>query len=486
MSKLIYDNPWLVEQLLQAGLDSEKKLSKKGQAVPETPVAAALKSILGNLYSQINPQDASSGVSHETSGADVFSHNMDSMGDLVQWLLANGTKIGGKVIVYPNTVDQPSEEYGYFKIEPGTEIVLPIKRSDTSVVGYWINSAALKNYLVSLQADPKLKNNVMFQVQLLKLIQDANKQLDLDVSEQYKEPEKVLPDTTLVDKTRQMLDPTQWFNQGDIPLTIGDLKDSTTLNAWLSSKNIGLNIGGHTGGMGINHPEFDHCAVLKILNQRAGYNATRASTAEAKEVAAAYAQKVKAIAAEIKCDLSGQQQPGKDKPGAGGTGDGLSAATPEMLYKLSSLRPFNAQYISFPEIKNFVQTYASYANNADVTQMANTIVRYMETFKTYLGQAADTFQLNNLTGSRFKAMLVNANQGVMASDLLYNIITYAGQLYQRLVVSLQTIAQDQEKAKYIDYRAMQQQVTPGGPQQTNATSLDDLRQNIQREWNAGK
>jgi hypothetical protein len=130
--------------------------------------------------------------------------------------------------------------------------------------------------------------------------------------------------------------------------------------------------------------------------------------------------------------------------------------------------------------------YAKYANDGDVTQMANTLVRYMDTFKTYLGQSSDTFQLNNLNNNRFKSMLTNGNQAVLASDLLYNIITYAGQLYQRLVVSLQTIAQDPAKSKYIDYRAMQQQVTPGGPQQTNATSLDDLRQSIQREWNANK
>jgi hypothetical protein len=179
-------------------------------------------------------------------------------------------------------------------------------------------------------------------------------------------------------------------------------------------------------------------------------------------------------------------EPGK-QPGQQGQGQGgLSAASPQMLYQLSSLKPFNAQYISFPEIKRFVELYAKYANDPDVNQMASTISRYMDTFKSYLGQSMDTFQLNNIDSNRFKSMLRNGNEAVLASDLLYNIITYAGQLYQRLVVSLQTIAQDPEKSKYIDYRAMQQQVTPGGPQQTNVTSLDDLRQRLQRDWNARK
>ena len=57
-------------------------------------------------------------------------------------------------------------------------------------------------------------------------------------------------------------------------------------------------------------------------------------------------------------------------------------------------------------------------------------------------------------------------------------------LYQRLVTSLQTIAQDPERGKYIDYRGMQQQITPGGPQQTNATTLHDLSASLEREWMA--
>jgi len=484
---LIHDNPWLVSQLIQAALDSENKLSKKGQAAPaqEQPVATGLKSILNNLRNQINPgSDSTGAISHETSGADVFSHNMDSMGDLVQWLANNGTRVGGKAIVYAGNVARPGEEYGYFKIEPGTEILVrdnPARpdRGNASLVGFWINPEALKNYLVSLQSDEKLKTNVMFQVQLLKLIQDANKQLDLDVSEQYKAPEKVLPDTTVADSTPQELNPTQWSTQGNIPLTLGDLKDSTTLNAWLSSKNIGLNIGGHTGGMMINHPDFDHCALLKILNQRAGFKASRATTAEAKEIAAAYAQKIKAIAAEIKCDLSAQpQQPGQEKPG--GQAGGLAAASPQILQELSSLKPFNSQYISFPEIGKFLQLYGQYANDPSVSELINRLNTGINVFKSYT-TGSDTIQLYNLTTDQFKAMLKSGSYATLAADQLYEIIMYAGQLYQRLVNSLQTIAQDPNRGTYIDYRAMQQQVTPGGPQLTNVTTLNRLRFNIKQE-----
>jgi hypothetical protein len=488
MSKLIYENPWLVSQLLQAGLESEAKLAKKGQAAPtaqpEQPIATALKSILNNLKNQITPgKDPGGSITHETSGADVFSHNMDSMGDLVQWLSSNGTRFGGGTIVYPGNRERPSDDYGYFKIEPGTEIVVPLATPDRSVVAYWINPEALKNYLVSLQGDPKLKNNVMFQVQLLKLIQDANTQLDLDISEQYKEPEKTLPDSTVADNTTQELNPTQYSTQGNIPLTLGDLKDSTTLNAWLSNKKIGLNIGGHTGGMMINHPEFDHCAVLKILNQRAAFNAARATSADAKAVAAAYAQKVKAIAAEIRCDLGGQQQPGQEKPG--GAGGGLAAASPQILMQLSSLKPFNSQYISFPELTKFLTLYGQYANDPAVTDMVNKLDAGMKKFKSYYS-GTDTINLYNMTKDQFKSMLQNGSYATIAADQLMEVIMYAGQLYQRLVNSLQTIAQDPARGKYIDYRAMQQQITPGGPQTANMDTLNRLRYSIDQEVKSQK
>jgi len=490
---LIHDNPWLVSQLIQAALDSENKLSKKGQAAPaqEQPVATGLKSILNNLRNQINPgSDSTGAISHETSGADVFSHNMDSMGDLVQWLANNGTRVGGKAIVYAGNVARPGEEYGYFKIEPGTEILVrdnPARpdRGNASLVGFWINPEALKNYLVSLQEDEKLKTNVMLQVQLLKLIQDANKQLDLDVSEQYKAPEKTLPDTQVLDTVVKDMDPQQWFNPGNVPLTIGDLKDATTFNAWLSKNSISIKVGERR--MMINHPEFDRCAILKILNQRVKYTSDRAQTAEAKQVAVVYGQKIKALAVEVQCDLGAQpQQPGQEKPGD--QGGGLAAASPQILQKLSSLRPFNAQYISFPEIKKFVDLYATYANDPTVTQLAGNINQYMDTAKNqYFG--TDTLQINNIDNSRFKALLKNPSTGggsaaMPACNLLYDVVVYAGQLYQRLVFSLQTVAQDPERGKYIDYRSMQQQITPGGPQQTNVTTLHDLSESLMREWMA--
>src|SRR5271166_2560869 len=189
-SKLIHDNPWLVNQLLQAVADEESKFLKKAQTVADPmaqQTADALRSLLTNLGDQLAPA-ARNSIDHSGT-AELSSTHMESMGDFVQWLLGNNTKIGGTQIVYAGNVAQPGEDYGYYKIEPGTEIVVPLSRPDRSVVAYWINADALKRYLVSLQSDIKLQNNTMFQVQLLKLVQDANKQLDAGINEKYEAPE---------------------------------------------------------------------------------------------------------------------------------------------------------------------------------------------------------------------------------------------------------------------------------------------------------
>jgi hypothetical protein len=208
---------------------------------------------------------------------------------------------------------------------------------------------------------------------------------------------------------------------------------------------------------------------------------------------------LKSVVAKLKSTLS-SALPEKVTPkteAAGNTGTpqvnpeqsgqgGLAAASPQILTQLSSLRPFNANYISFTEISTFVDLYAKFANDDDTRRTAADLTKYISTFKLYLGQASPTIPLTNITTSRFKSMLKAGNEATNASNLLYDIVFYAGQMYQTLIVSLQSLAQDAERGKYIDYRSMQQQVVPGGPWQTNLTTLDSLRKAIQREWMAQK
>ena len=169
--------------------------------------------------------------------------------------------------------------------------------------------------------------------------------------------------------------------------------------------------------------------------------------------------------------------------GQAGQAGGLSAASPQILMQLSSLRPFNSQFISLQEISKFLELYEQYANDPNVAQMISKLKFSIQKFKDETQMGSDTIQLYNLTTSQFRGMLKNPNDAYRVAALLYDVVFYGGQLYQRLVTSLQTIANDPERGKYIDYRAMQQQVTPGGPQLTNVNDINELMYMFKQEWN---
>src|SRR6185369_9758722 len=281
----LYEDPNLIDRLLKAAEEFEKKFSKKGQAAPAAQPLANLQALLGNLRQQIHPELAKPGEFNPSSKVALDSEHMDSLGDFVKWLDTSGRK-DISILVNPERTNRPSEDFWFCKIEPSTAIVVPMARPDRSPVAYWINPQALKQYLVTLQGDDKLKGNVIFQVQLLKLIQDANKQLDLDVSEQYKE---TIPDDTVVDNLPKDLNPEQPYGAGNVPLMIKDLKDSMALNSWLKTNTITLKAKNNSF-LTVSHEDFDHCTLLKILVSRAKYNSGRATDQNAKKYAAAYDQ----------------------------------------------------------------------------------------------------------------------------------------------------------------------------------------------------
>lgn len=207
---------------------------------------------------------------------------------------------------------------------------------------------------------------------------------------------------------------------------------------------------------------------------------------------------LKAIVAKLRATLSAAL-PQKTTPQTEAAGDsttpqvspqqagqGLSGVSPQILQQLSSLRPFNSQFISFGEIQKFLDLYNKYANDPTVKQMVDRINQDIGYFKSRTNMGSDTIQLYNFTTDAFKMLLRNPRDGINAAALLHEIIVYAGQLYQRLVTSLQTLAQDAERAKYIDYRGMQQQVAPGGPQLTNVNTLNRLKFNLDEEGNRQK
>jgi len=492
----IYDKNLLAE-LIKSAIDHEVKFNKHGQLAADPNVNLEFRNYLTltkKLADQLEQKYFPSGPGETvvTTGtgkeAQLGVPDLSSLGNFFDFMVNNQIMVDNKRIVYSANEQPPDPRLWKPVTAQQIKFMMETQNEQNErtqfQADYYVNRDLLVKYVNSILRDSSKEDDEtqkFIKTMLGARLQDINRIFRTKLTTEYKEPEKVLPDNTVLDNTPKDMDPQTWFNRGNIPLTIGDLKGGTAFNAWLSGNSISIKVDNRQ--MMINHPEFDRCAIMRILNSRAKYNLDRATSAQAQQVATIYAQRIQALAGELKCDLSdksSQQQQQQQQ----GQGQGLSGASPQILQQLSSLRPFNAQYISFPEIKKFIELYTKYANDADVTKTAADLNGYMEAFKSYLGMRGDTFQLTNIDNNRFKSMLKNPSAARQAADLLYDIVVYAGQLYQRLVVSLQTVAQDAERAKYIDYRGMQQQVTPGGPQQTNVTDLNDLRQSLSREWMA--
>lgn len=464
----IYENPWLVEKLLEAGSKSEKPVVKEGQAAdPNKPVGDALRAVLNNLRDQITPlKEGPQQVGHASGGAELASHNMDSMGDLVEWMAKNGTRIGNAVIVQPGNVERPSEEYGYFKIEPGTEIVVPMARPDRSVVAYWINPEALKQYLVSLQSDPKLKNNVIFQVQLLKLIQDANRQLDVDISEEYKAPEK--EDSYPLDQTPKVLLPND-SKQGSEVLTYGDLKTTEGFNGWLISHKIGVMNDKNT--LADNADQFmrngSHCAALNILYYRAVAHlraSVRAEDSERFKIAMSQLQK---LAPLYQCTLSGTPQPGQQQPGAG------SLITPRALVGLATLKPFNTQRINFQEIDIFLTKYLEI--KPQVAPLVGQVRNAIQLANGLLKSPGMPLDVSNLNAQQVKLW---TDQPLPLLNYLYTVISVAGGVYTDFVTECKNVFQEMQGGASL-LRSVEQQITDGGPQKVNLWAIQRVMSTIQ-------
>jgi hypothetical protein len=476
----IYDNPWLVSQLLKAGHDFETKFLKRGQAAPAAPapnqqyVSDALRALLDNLRDQIKPsQEGANQIGMGSGGSELASHNMDSMGDLVEWLTKNATRIGGKIISLPGNQEKPSDDYGYFKIEPGTEILTPLQRPDRTSVAYLINPTLLQQYLISLQADPKLKGNPIFQVQLLKLIQDVNTQLNLSISETYKEPARTVDDKTELDKIPNPLDPKSSPGvKGNLSLTSGDLKSLETFNSWMINNKLTLK--SDKGTVSAGEDGFDQCGVFNALAARAKSHYTWRQNADSAFYAQYYWNQIAAVAREANCQISGQLGAGTSSDTSGATSQA------QLLQQLITLRPFNTENISFPEIKQWLETYSAYANDANITALAQKINTAMDSFKNGLNAPMDTIQMNNLDTTEFKSMLKQPTDSVNMANYLHDIILQAGSLYQRMVNQLQNLGRD---SRFADaYRLLASQVSAGGPQQTNKQDLEELVANLIRLW----
>lgn len=353
----IYDNDDLINQLLQSGAEFQLKFTKRGQAAVSVEQGQkVLLDVLASLEKEAAGKE--SGEFYPTSNIDISSQNMDSMGDFLEWADTHGKK-DVSVKVNLDRSNRPGNNYSFVKVEPGTKIAVPLERPDNSPIAYWVSFQGLKRYLNALQGDESLKENVIFQVQLLKLIQFSNKNFDLDMGETYQKDYS----NTELDKTPPVLK-NQDSRDGNVPLTGNDLQSGDSFNTWL------LNGGGTGTPIGVNTADFNlktdpdrfmqgkgHCSALTALYYRAvAHMRSRPGYAETGKV---YIQLLQKLAPTFGCTL-GQQQPGQGQQGQPGQPGQASVA--DVQHVVDSL-PLELHQLDFSKIRSFFQQVAPLLSN---------------------------------------------------------------------------------------------------------------------------
>lgn len=457
----VYDTR-LLRELLKIGQQGDPDSEKR---VAGHKVEMLIDDLLKQMQPAQTPEEQAKAVSFQPDpnnpnapAPKIFSTNMETLGALVQWCVQNKITVGGQRIAYSTGEQPPSDDWVQYKLE-GNSGLLEVESREIQRNAVFLNTDLLVTFIQSRLAALQKKPNKVEEIMLGARIDDANKLLGTNINKQYTEPEN--PEDT-VDNLPQLLDVKNPYQTGQaVPLKLKDLKDVGALKSILSRAGITIR---DRRGQDFKFDDMgDVCSALAILALRAARLAQGVTSGKQKS----YVDHVAQLQQQANCaNQQGQQ------------GQGGQQGNAQLLQQLTTLRPFNTQYVSFAEIKRWLDTYASYANDPDVTDNAENIKGAMDNFKAKSNSGADTIQLNNLDTNRFKSMLKNPADAVNMANYLYDTVSQAGALYQRMVTQLQNLEQDQRFSQA--YRAMQQQITAGGPQQTNLSDLDDLRQNLGR------
>jgi len=470
----IFNDPELLNKLIDVVQPSVKQAQATPPPVAPTVDPDMIKNVATKMADRLL-RDLS--ISVDKVGSPLFMKHLQDPEELFDFLATSQVKYAGRPIV--------NLQYNQLTPEAQTQYI-PYTWKEAYpahvVATVGVYKDGLVAYLKSLQsqAGPDAQGKLL-SATITRLVDEVNTDLKSDISHEEVKSTKEqpvqawLPDDTHLDSVSDTLTVETPLvpgkAAGTIPVTPKDVKDKYGFDAF--AKKVKVSKGGKLFDYEQNTSETFFCDILQVLHARAALYASRTGAYADKT----YLQMVTELGGQYGCNFAGGTGAGRGQTGAGQAGR-PTGLTPAILEELASLRPFNSQYISFPDITLFLDKYASYANSGEVNRVVDAIKTDMNNFKMFLMVPADTFQMYNLTTGQFKDLFRNPANAQLGANALYDIIRYAGSLYQQMLSNLQTAGREHLDAG--SFRAMQQQVTPGGPQLTNLTSLNDLRSLLQQ------
>jgi hypothetical protein len=431
----IFDDPNLIDQLVISGLLHEVKFSKKGQAAAAAADQdrANLLALVNNLQTQLSQpaaaQDPNAGptISHEGGGEniDLGSQQLESLGDVIKWLSDNKVTADGTRVAYD--VDPNNDDYMPYRL--GTHVAGPEERGK-ALGRFYVHPEALKKFLVWLQALENKNPNPIMQVQVGKLIQDANQQLGAKINPNYQAPERVLADATVLDNVPDQFVSVQSSSYGgDVPLTYGDVKDITSFNKWLNDhaitfRTVMKNDNGADKQVDVNstNPLFNRAAVLKILVARANAKLQTATDPAAKEAASIYARQVGRLVAQAGGSAqSGTNQSGQSQANPAAIGPAAAQAANTVAQSL----PLTQQSVDFNKIRDFLtQVKALMPNDPTVPQVAENTEQLMSQISSQTTHQYRVFPLGvnqQSIANMFADKHIPANFGAALAQIVDNV-----------------------------------------------------------------
>ena len=463
------------------------------------------KKLLLSIKDQVQPGSVTKEAPLDFGAAqapEIKPENLKTLGDFLSWAAINKVTWDGQRIAWdydpeanpPSTdkpdIDNPWVFESYQKDRDRDQYTRQARTRN-----YYANKDALLKFLTYLRDTQAAKENKVFEVMIGKVIGQVNQ--FLQPGEQIgprpeDKPAAAFNDNDIVDGfPSQVLDIKKAydgieqyapaFTPAPMKLTYGDIKDLASLQNWVSKMRDAAHPDANPTG-----PDGYACGIIHILYLRARYlsGQVRYDRLRPKYSALAkvYLDNVTNFGKQFTdngqpCAVTqpGTQAPGQQpgqKPGQQGQGRGGGRINPQALQQLAALRPFNTQWINFQEINNFMDRYAPLANKPGITAMVAQVKDSMDDAEQYMGTAGAPIQLDNLTGAKVKSM---TTQPVPLLNALYTVISYAGRVYLDFYTEFKTILGEEAA------RPVEQQITSGGPQQTNITTLLRVKENLMNE-----
>lgn len=416
----IFENDNLIKSLLQAGQPMQKSAQVNDKVIQSAlPSYELALKLLYNLQRDLNDPrapEAATPIGTEVPNAQVTANvaNFRTLGDFLQWAAQNKLTWKGKRFAWTQAeVDDkrgdpndPTQKAWVFTSLPFDRDDRALDRQPNTVTVY-ADKDALIEYLSSLRDAPETKGNKVLQFMLATLIGETNGYLriagekPLDTKSTNKPQADinprlvidVLPDVLESSRINENLDnhPFQNVNPDDNnTLTVGDLKDEGSFQAWLRGRKVRVHTELNGKQMaqsyiaGATDTNGDPCLAVNILYKRAlqlknvalGDDKTVPNYSKAVNL---YLQSVINFGKNIK-GKDGQScavlQPGTtdnpnaiQTPGNSASGKpGDAAAMTKSLDDVAQYMPLNLSSINLNHIDAFFRAYESMLAGSNSSQ----------------------------------------------------------------------------------------------------------------------